>query len=262
MAKLVPWWKSPVDKNMEKHLMFADKGHFDLILTLMVDQKIKNKSGQTPLFAAVAKGKIEIVEALLKASGIDANEANLDDGYTPLLAAAARGKIEVVEALASGIDVNKADHNGRTPLFMAAFLEKTEAVRALLKKPEIDVNHANINDETPLFAAAAKGKIEVVEALLKASGIDVNKADHNGRTPLFMTAFLGKIEAVKALLKARGIHADKANKQEKTPFDIAKEKNYTEIVNILHSHFIDHKQTGKRESSNSPENNAKKKRGG
>ena len=55
----------------------------------------------------------------------------------------------------------------------------------LLKVEGIDVNRADKNRETPLFIAAEKGQQEIVSMLLKLEGINVNQANKDGRTPLY-----------------------------------------------------------------------------
>ena len=42
----------------------------------------------------------------------------------------------------AGIQVNRVEHRGLTPLFMACQKGYLDVVQALLKHPDIDVNHA------------------------------------------------------------------------------------------------------------------------
>ncbi|KAK3266631.1 hypothetical protein CYMTET_24756, partial [Cymbomonas tetramitiformis] len=89
---------------------------------------------------------------------------------------AAHGHNEVVEALlAKGAQVDLADEDGRTPLYIAACNGRKEVVEALLAKGA-QVDLAEQNEGTLLHIAACNGHKVVVEALL-AKGAQVDLAD-------------------------------------------------------------------------------------
>jgi cytohesin len=73
-------------------------------------------------------------------------------------------------------------------------------VRALIKAGT-DVNKANIDGWTPLFIVAQKGHEAVVRTLIEL-GADVNKATDNGVTPLFFAAQNGHTAIVQILRDA------------------------------------------------------------
>jgi len=50
--------------------------------------------------------------------------------------------------------------------------------------PGIDVNRANKDGWTPLFRASFKGRTEVVKLLLAAPGIEIFKKDEEGKSAL------------------------------------------------------------------------------
>ena len=54
-----------------------------------------------------------------------------------------------------------------------------------------DINKANDDDETPLFIAAYEGHEAILRALIEA-GADINKAKDTGATPLFVAAEEGQ----------------------------------------------------------------------
>ena len=190
------------------------------------------KIKRTPLGKAVENGHLNVVQLLLAAPGIDVNKADID-GRTPLHNASTNSP-ETVKLLltAPEIDVNKAEnHHSRAPLHFAVALNEgdPENVKLLLAAPGIDVNKADKFGQTPLHWAVTNTP-ENVKLLLAAPGIDVNKADNNGRTPLHCAK---NAECIKLLLATPGINLNIADKDGKTPLQRAKEEEETEIVQLL-----------------------------
>ena len=88
-----------------------------------------------------------------------------------------------------GADINKADDDGATPLYIATEKGHEAVVRALIEAGA-DVGVA-APDETPLFIATYEGHEAIVRALIEA-GADINKAKDTGATPLFVAAEEGQ----------------------------------------------------------------------
>ena len=132
-------------------------------------------------------------------------------------------------------EVNKADNNGVTPLYIAVIEGHSEVVQLLLAKKGIDVNAADNNGVTPLYIAAYKGHVNVIERLVE-DGADVNKANINGVTPLYIAAKEGHSEVVQLLLKKEGIEVNKADNKGVTPLFIAAQNGYVNIGAILLIH--------------------------
>jgi ankyrin repeat protein len=77
-------------------------------------------------------------------------------------------------------------------------------VCALLVHPGVEVNRADKDGCTPLYAAANNGHAECVRALLASPGIEVNRAENGyGWTPLKI-ARVNKKDYVAVLLCASG----------------------------------------------------------
>ncbi len=86
--------------------------------------------------------------------------------------AASQGRCEVIDALLrGGADVNKAKHDGATPLFIASETGHCDVIDALLRGGA-DVNKAKHDGATPLFIASETGHCDVIDALLRG-GADV-----------------------------------------------------------------------------------------
>jgi ankyrin repeat protein len=122
-----------------------------------------------PLVHAVLLGKLGIAQCLVQELGADVNEAN-GEGYTPLYVAAGKGDLAMVRCLVKelGADINKTNNEGDTPLFIAAQLGNLATVRVLVKELGADINHAIKIGRTPLMAASVRKRADVVKWLIKA----------------------------------------------------------------------------------------------
>ena len=81
-----------------------------------------------------------------------------------------------------GIDVNKRDAEGNTPLHYACLKGYRDIVNLLLDS-EADATIANNLSETPLHAASRSGNKEIIGKLVQY-GADIDATDSDGRTPL------------------------------------------------------------------------------
>ena len=68
----------------------------------------------------------------------------------------------------------------------SVFYQTTQVVKHRLSEPlvGVEVNKANNQGNTPLYIAAYRGHADVVGLLLAVEGVEVNKADQDGLTPL------------------------------------------------------------------------------
>ncbi|XP_047457909.1 ankyrin repeat domain-containing protein 50 isoform X2 [Mugil cephalus] len=191
-------------------------GHDEIVLTLLEYQAQVDKAdskGRTPLIAAAYMGHHESVEILLD------HNAKVDladgDGRTALsvaalcvpTAAGIKGFGEVAsQLLEHGADPGHRDHDGMTPLLLAAY-EGHEEVVELLLEAGADVDETAGPDGsvtaaaavTPLLASAAMGHMTTVSRLL-FWGAAVDAIDCEGRTALCLAAARGSVEVVRALL--------------------------------------------------------------
>ena len=127
-----------------------------------------------PLFTAATNGREGIVEVLLGMEGVDVNRGNRQ-GATPLNAACQKGHEGVVRLLLAhaATDVNQArTDNGGTPLFMACQNGHEGVVRLLLEKGADWTVGMRDNGWSPLFVASWAGKAAVVAELLERQAAD------------------------------------------------------------------------------------------
>ena len=148
------------------------------------------RAGWTPLHCAAYRGHENVVKLLLKFrkrnnSAIQVNKAALN-GDTPLIIAEFKGHAAVVDELL-GREVIELDQ----ALFTAAMNGRDESVALLLSNESIDVNKATHDGTTPLLIAAENGHNKVVQMLLAHTGIEINKARFDGATPLCLAAKFG-----------------------------------------------------------------------
>jgi uncharacterized protein len=98
-----------------------------------VHLRSRNSMENTPLHAAVAARRLEVVPVLL-AHGIDVN-AKQNGGWTALHSAANNGDIKLIELLlASGADPSATSENGSTALSLARAGNHAEVVELLSPK--------------------------------------------------------------------------------------------------------------------------------
>ena len=183
------------------------------------------------ILSATHSGNLIRVQELI-ASGVNVNAAR-DDGKTPLLIASYKGHTEIANfLLAAGANVNAAlnSDSGKTPLFFAVWRGHTEIVNALIAAGA-NVNAALITGDTPLFIASENGNIEIVNALL-AAGANVNAARDTGETPLFIASENGNIEIVNALI-ATGVDINMPSWQGKSVLQHAREGRFSSVIKSL-----------------------------
>ena len=104
--------------------------------------------------------------------------------------------------LNNGIDVNKKNNIGDTPLTIAAYQGHKKIVELLIANGA-DVNTKNNNGDNSLIIAAYQGHKEIVKQLI-ANGADVNTKNNNGDTPFVLAAYQGHKETADIIRKHGG----------------------------------------------------------
>ncbi|KAI8560819.1 hypothetical protein RHMOL_Rhmol04G0285700 [Rhododendron molle] len=178
-----------------------------------------NTDGDTPIHVAVARVNFAVVErvnfavaySLLnfakseEGGGPEAAREMLrarnHDGDTPLhLAASLKVYVFIDKLIQWKKDlIKEPDADGRTPLHYAAQNGDVEAVKKLLDKDE-SVAYVTANDEegnTALHMATAKGDIEVIKELLSKCPDSWEMVNRKGRNILHISADSERDEATK-----------------------------------------------------------------
>lgn len=210
-------------------VLAAFAGH-PSVAQVLIDAGAKldsDEAGYTALHAAVLRGDLETVKALL-VKGANPNLSltkgspvrrfgsqwalpSTLHGATPLLVAATYLEVDIVRALlAGGADPQVPIANGTTPLLAAAgaAVEK-EARPTDLARWQI------VDSDTPLVPRAQADAVEVTRLLLDA-GAPLAHANAAGDTALHAAAAIGEASVIQ-LLAERGASFDAKNAIGQTP---------------------------------------------
>lgn len=187
------------------------------------------------LFAAASQGEVSQIRDLV-ASGekVDARDSH---GRTPLHIAAFGGHHAAMKALvASGADPNALENDRYDIVTIAAVANDIKTLELSLSLGCRADNITSPYDGTALIAAAHLGHTEVVEILIRA-GAPLDHINNLGWTALIEAIVLGNggckhIDTVKALVEA-GSDLNISDRNGQTPMDLAKERGYSKIVELL-----------------------------
>lgn len=190
-----------------------------------------------PLFLAVSRGNLDIVEFLLKHNA----DPNTTLNSTSLTTALKNKRFDIAEMLLKyGADPNLIDPQGMTPLIHESKRGEIENIKFLLQYP-VDVNMANNRNETALYWATVNQNPEIVLSLLaKGAKVDSNnpatelKNNTNEKTPLMIAASFGNKELMQILLNY-GASTSYKTSQGEDVFSIVSNLNEenTELLEIL-----------------------------
>ncbi len=197
------------------------------------DVNLKGSKGKTALFEAVQANRLENVEYLCSAQGIDVNIGELLNGTTPLHLMAQECNIPMMEILlkASNANVNVKNAFGSSPLHYVSKCDKKNAAKYLITKGALVGMKCTIAGNTPLHVAAACGSTEVAQLLID-KGVDVNAHNKYGETPLFVAAMTGH-QSMVILLIEEDAEIDAKNIHGQTPLYIAFTYQQYEVAQIL-----------------------------
>jgi ankyrin repeat protein len=147
---------------------------------------------------------------------------------------AAAARLEYVrQSIAQGLDVNKADDEGRTPLMMAAF-DGLADVAGLLLENDAEINQRDGNGRTALMYASSGPFRETVDLLLE-QGAEVNTADSvESWTALMFAAAEGHQDVVESLLR-HGADLNATDQDGEAAIEHARQRGQSEIVALLES---------------------------
>ncbi|EXJ68419.1 uncharacterized protein A1O5_08211 [Cladophialophora psammophila CBS 110553] len=204
----------------------------ELLLEQGADANLKDYKQQTALLVATANGNMELVRLLLK------HHANPDvedlDGYTPLLLAVKKGLAEAVSVLCTPTQLNRGDHNGRTPL-LSAVMNGNETIAQCLLDQGADVDCQGYRGRSPLSFACEYGYESLVGVLLEYQ-VNINMQDQNGCTAVWWAAAYGRTTILKVLLE-KGADLDIPCKSGECPLSKTVSNGNVDAARLLLQHL-------------------------
>ena len=214
----------------------------------------------TALHVACFRGQTHMVRFLLSNSRRKEDlNAKDSQGNTPLatsLECSRAGlRMAIVRLLLKDgrVSADSKNHDGRTPLSLAAINWRSgtvEVMKMLLEHDGIDVNAKDNEGRTPLSWGASSGMAIVVNTLLEHGlGIDVNSRDNVGRTALFWAVDrqsswrewgsgenLEAVEVVQIMLQHSGVDVAAKDNEGRTPISSAARAGVVGVVKVLLEH--------------------------
>ncbi|ETK79448.1 hypothetical protein F441_14997 [Phytophthora nicotianae CJ01A1] len=200
-----------------------------------VDLCYSSLDGRTLLHHAAASsgpGAIEVVEYLLHEPVIV--DAIDKFGWTPVHVAVNSGNVSIVERLlvdGANITLQKEILSKRLHLVVRA--NHNEIVDLLLSHSDIQVNVADHEGKTPLLHAVLLENYAFVQVLIEA-GTDVNIYDQDGHTPLFVASQVQSENLVKVLLE-NGARVDSVTSCGDTPLSICCSDSIRSVLELYKS---------------------------
>lgn len=124
----------------------------------------KNIDGFTPLLFASFNGYVDIIDLLIFWGANFTLKNNI--GLGPLHVAAQNNKVSTLIYFNGKLDYNEPDFNDITPLHWASSNGSEEAVAYLLTIDGIELNKKDKEGQTPLVLATSYGNTKIVRRLL------------------------------------------------------------------------------------------------
>ena len=205
--------------------------------------EFKQEDDYTCLHKAVFMNDLDIVQVILyelkKRLGLGANAAmtkfvneKTTEGITALHYAAYKGNVEIAKLLIlNGANSDAASNRGKNVMHLAAEGNQPSMMIYFMSYENQDIFSIDDCGSTPLHWACYSGAEEAVLFLLSLNA-NINAKDKEGLTPLHLSVIAKKEKIVLRLLQ-KGADKTISNNNGEIPYDLAKKKNYYEIMYLL-----------------------------
>ncbi|XP_048141235.1 protein ACCELERATED CELL DEATH 6-like [Rhodamnia argentea] len=249
------------NSHMDTALHCAVRGDHDWVVKLLVEEApqlcdITNAADESPLYLAIYRGRLDIIEVILGASSLSSSHKGPrgltplhvavkcpltiwrkilekrpemiregdDIGWTPLHYAASMGKVEAVRLLLQH-DTSGAydlDKDGQSALHIAACLGYRHVIDEIVRSCPDAWDIRNLKGQTALHAAAMGGRVFVVMYILRRPNLEylIKEQDTNGNTALHLAALHKKYIIIYRLARDKRVDRFATNKDHMTALDI------------------------------------------
>ncbi len=196
---------------------------------------MSNKELITEFLLAAEQGNSDGLKSCLDKK-VDINATNRE-GRTAIIIASLNKHYDCVSLLISaGADINKQDQTCFNP-FLIGYLNNDLTLLRTVLPANPDLNCLTRFGGVGITPACEKGHVEIVRELLMRTDINVNHTNFVGWTPLLEAIVLNdggeKQQEIVKLLLEHGANPHMTDKYGKTPLELAREKGYHKIAELL-----------------------------
>ena len=229
---------SPLERRLETHgkrqTVFgsdhtSDKSGFLKLITTRIADVPLDKNGASILHGTVSKG-LEMATDMLLDQKADVNLAD-NEGTTPLYIACSRNYVTIAEKmLLAKANPNVLDKDGFSPLFVAAQENYVDIVELLLRyKADADIRG---NDGFTPLHTAAQNNFQIPARMLVEAKANINLSTTNGFSALHMACTRNHIIMAAFLLK-HGANMEQENVEGSTPLYLVTCRRHTSLLEFL-----------------------------
>ncbi len=240
-----------VDDTGKSALLYAAaKNNQDIVDAMLakegVDINLADKSGCTPLIAAISKGNTAIALKLIERMDAASLNAKDENGVSALFAAVTTENDGLIDVLLAkdGIDINTCTNEQNTPFLEALRLGNVGIANKFLAREEVNVTVVNKYSLNALLWAVHKGPemLDILKKLLLRQDVDIdilNQRTKEGWSALMLALRASYAEAVELLLATQKVNTNIVSEDDKTALKIAAAKNDIKTLNLLLDHGAD-----------------------
>ena len=184
----------------------------------------------TEFLLAAEQGNIDGLKACLE-KGVDINATQRQKRTAVIIASLKKHYDCVAFLIAAGADIDQQDQTCFNPFLISCLTNDLTLLRIVLPaNPDLD--RLTRFGGVGITPASEKGHVEIVRELLEKTDINVNHTNFVGWTPLLEAIGAKQQEIVKLLLD-HGANPHMTDKYGKTPLELAREKGYHQIADLL-----------------------------
>lgn len=170
-------------------------------------------SGLPVLSYLIFNNRTKMFDMLLALDGIDLDRED-SNGNTPvIMAVSVKNNPALQKLVAQGAQLNVLNVEQETPLMVAIEKQNEFAVQVLSNHSSTDLSAEDYSDDKPLHRAIDIGNKAILDLLLRAGlpdRLDINAQGFNGDTPLIRATVNGNINFIELLLQ-NGARIDARN---------------------------------------------------